>query len=349
VKREGNLIARIVERENLRHALGLALRGHHGRRLPYKSADEVDAWLAELGCDILAGTVAVGAYRRFVVHDPKRRVIHAPSFRERVLHHAILNIAGPRLERLSIFDSYASRLDKGVHRARARAREFCQRFGYYLKLDVRAYFDSIDHERLLESLARLFKEPALLRLLEQIIRAYQTALGKGMPIGSLVSQHSANAYLAPVDRLIKEGLKAKGYVRYMDDMVLWHDSAEVLAAWEREVADFAMNELRLLLKHPRWLGRCRDGLEFLGAVVPEHHIVHVANVALGLQAFLDQAIDRRQIRIGRVLGALEAEHAVGRIGSPALQARGSALVAALAHTRSLAWRRKKLSMRQEAR
>jgi RNA-directed DNA polymerase len=331
MKREGSLLVRISERENLRQALGLARRGHH--RAAYQSAADVDAWLADLGRDILAGTVAVGSFHRFVVHDPKRRVIHAPSFRERILHHAILNVAGSRLERMAIFDSYASRVGKGVHKARERAHGFCRQFACFLKLDVRGYFDAIDHDRLLQSLARLFKDPALYLLLERIIRAYQTEPGKGLPIGSLVSQHCANAYLAPVDRLIKETLRAKGYVRYMDDMVLWHDSAEVLAVWEREVAAFAEEKLCLQLKQPRVLWRCKDGLPFLGTRVTPTGIFPSR---------------RSRRRLLRKLDALEALHAVGAIPSSELQARGLALVAALAHTRAQAWRRRHLPMREEA-
>jgi RNA-directed DNA polymerase len=331
MKREGNLMARIAERENLRQALALSLRGH--QRAPYRCASEVDTWLAELGRDILAGTVAVGVHSRFVVHDPKRRVIHAPSFRERVLHHAIMNVAGPRLEHLAIADSYASRVGMGVHRARAAARVFCGQFACYLKLDVRSYFDSIDHDVLMRSLGRLFKDRALLSLLERIIRAYQTQPGRGLPIGSLVSQHCANAYLGPVDRLIKEKLRTKGYVRYMDDMVLWHDSAEVLSIWEREVEQFAEQHLHLQLKQPRLLARCQDGLPFLGTRVTPAGVFPCR---------------RTRRRLLRKLGAIEAAHAVGRITSAELQARGQALVAALAYTRSLAWRRRKLPMRQEA-
>lgn len=165
MKREGNLIGRIAERENLRQALGLSLRGHHRQFAPSRCAVEVERWLDDLGRDIQAGTVRVGDHRRFVVHDPKRRVIHAPSFRERVLHHAIMNVAGSRLDELLIADSYASRAGMGVHRARERARQYCVRFAHYLKLDVRGYFDSIDHDVLLGLMGRLFKDHALLDLL----------------------------------------------------------------------------------------------------------------------------------------------------------------------------------------
>ena len=137
---------RIVAWENLCAAYGLARQGRHHRCNIQSSLDELVSWLEQLASEIAHGFVEVGRVHRFVIHDPKRRIISAAPFRERVLHHAMMRIAGPHLERRSIGDSYACRPNKGVHRARARAQEFSRRFEWFLKLDVRKYFDSVRHD-----------------------------------------------------------------------------------------------------------------------------------------------------------------------------------------------------------
>jgi RNA-directed DNA polymerase len=263
--REGFMMERIVSWENLRQAYVLARRGHHHRSRTHFEMGRLEAWLQTLGREINDGTVAVGRFHRFVIHDPKRRVIHAAPFRERVLHHALMRIAGPVFEKRSIFDSYACRVGKGAHRARARAKEYTGCFRFYLKLDVRRYFDSINHDVVIAQLSRWFKDPAFLILMERIVRSYEAAPGTGVPIGSLVSQYLANGYLGLLDRFIKEELLIKGYVRYMDDMVLWSDDAALLRGAACEIECFMSDNLRLILKEHSLVLRTRDGLPFLGA------------------------------------------------------------------------------------
>ncbi|MBN1605968.1 MAG: hypothetical protein JW940_05015, partial [Polyangiaceae bacterium] len=158
MRREGDMMDRIVCWENLRRAYALALKGRRRPERPVPSPENVDRWLSRLAEQIALGTVEVGRLHQFVIHDPKRRVIHAPRFRERVLHHALMLVAGPVLERAAIADSYACRPGRGVHRARARAFEFSRRFDAHLKLDVRHYFDSISHTVLFRELERRSKD-----------------------------------------------------------------------------------------------------------------------------------------------------------------------------------------------
>ena len=106
--------------------------------------------------------------------------------------------------------------------------QFCRTQSWCLKLDVRKYFDSIDHDRLLELLTRRFKEVPLHTLFDRIVRSYRGSQGIGLPIGSLMSQHFANFYLGWLDRYVKEALQIRGYVRYMDDMLLWCDDRREL-------------------------------------------------------------------------------------------------------------------------
>lgn len=327
MKREGHLIERIAEWNNLRLAFALAARGRRQQGVVRAAGADLDAWLARLGRDVRSGTVEVGGFHRFVIHDPKRRMIHAAPFRERVLHHAIMNIAGPIFERIAIFDSYACRPGKGPHRARARAAEFARQSRHFLKLDVRRYFDSVSHSLLVEQLRRLFKDADLLRLLERIVASYDAGPGRGLPIGSLVSQHAANAYLAPLDRFVKETLRAPGYVRYMDDFLLWHDDARRLVEWREAVRNFLTERLLLDLKEPVRLGACRDGIPFLGARVTPRAI------------FPDR---RSRHRLARKLRGIEAAYGAGMLDAAELQRRAWALLAAVGDTRATSWRRRML-------
>jgi len=208
--------------------------------------------------------VDVGHYHFFTVHDPKERVICAASFPERVLHHAIMNVCEPVLERYAIPDSYACRTGKGMHAAVLRAQGFTQQYQWYLKLDIRKYFDSIDQETLLALLERRFKDRAVLRLIGTILATYSVEPDRGLPIGNLLSQHMANFYLGHLDHWIKETLRVPGYVRYMDDFVLWADDKGTLKAHLAAIQGFAGSALKLTLKDNIQLNHCARGIPFLG-------------------------------------------------------------------------------------
>jgi RNA-directed DNA polymerase len=266
MKRVAHLFEKIASPANLLSAFLKARRGK-GRQAEVRAfAAHLDGGIAGLRQDLLAGRCHFDRYESFRIHDPKERIIHAAPFRDRVLHHAIMNVCEPFFERLQIFDSYACRKGKGTRAALFRVREFSRRYPWYLKLDVRRYFPSIGHERLKRQLARLFKDPRLLALFEAVIDGFATEPGKGLPIGNLTSQYFANHYLAPLDHFVKERLRVPGYLRYMDDFVLWGHSTRDLAAWEGQVCDFCAERLGLELKVP-CLNRSRAGLPFLGFVV----------------------------------------------------------------------------------
>jgi len=209
-------------------------------------------------------TLNVGQYRFFHVHDPKKRLICAAAFPERVLHHAIMNVCEPVLDRYAIFDSYACRKGKGTHRAVLKAQTFARRRCWFLKLDIRKYFDSVDHEILQGLLSRLFKDRGVLELLDQILNTYHTKDAKGLPIGNLVSQHLANFYLSFFDHWIKEKRKIRFYLRYMDDFLLFGNNKQDLKEELQHIHAFLEEKLALSLNPAIQLNRCIKGIPFLG-------------------------------------------------------------------------------------
>jgi hypothetical protein len=324
MRRLGHLLPQIAEHQNLVLAFGKAARGRRAAPAVRRCAKDLDAWLADLGRSILDGSVAVGGYHRFVVFDPKQRVIHAAPFAQRVLHHAIMNRCGPVFERGAIADSFACRLGKGNTAALARARHHAARQACFLKLDVRRYFDSVPHDRLKVRYRRLFKDAALLQLLDRIVDSYQTQPGRGLPIGTLTSQYLANFYLDALDRFVKETLRCPAYVRFMDDFALWHDSAAQLAEWRETIATWLRETLALELKPGTRLLPTRQGMPFLGfRVLP-------GRLLLGARA-------RRRFRVR--LAGLERSFAAGRMGEAELQRRAGALVAHTDGALCRAWRR----------
>lgn len=264
MKRAGRLMEQIATRENMVAAYWQAAKGKGLAASVRNFARDFDGEINRLTGELADGSWQPGTYHMFQVRDPKLRVIHAAPFRDRVAHHALMRICGPHLERGAMPHSYACRTRRGSHAAvryaagRASARRF------FLKLDVRKYFDSVSHEQLCGSLRRVIKDGAVLDLLGKTIQSYETLPRRGLPIGTLTSQYFANFYLDGLDRWISQELGCRHQVRYMDDFVLWHDDAARLADWGWQIAAWLEAERGLQLKREPEVLASREGMEFLG-------------------------------------------------------------------------------------
>lgn len=270
-KRVGFLIENIADTDNLRLAFWKACKGKENKEEVIAYREKLDANLFSLRNELLNGTVEVGNYHYFTIHDPKERLICAASYRERMLHHAIMNICHTYFEKFQVFDSYATRIEKGQYAAFDRAKFYSEKYQWFCKLDVRKYFNSIDHNVLYEKLTTKIKDPFLLDLFHKIIKSYQSLPDKGLPIGNLTSQYFANFYLGFADYFIKEKLQASAYVRYMDDMVFWSNDKESLLALANQFTKFINTTLKLQLK-PYCINSLEKGLPFLGYVTFKNYI-----------------------------------------------------------------------------
>lgn len=271
MKRRGYLIEEIAELNNLGLAFWKAQKGKCNAPDVALFRYSLYANLETMRKKIVSGDVTVGHYSYFKIYDPKERLICAAEFYERVLHHAIMNVCHPYFEKYQVYDSYACRKNKGTYAALDRARLFHKKYAYYLKLDVRKCFDTIDHKVLYSSLCRIFKDEMLLYIFYQIIESYQTKLGKGLPIGNLTSQYFANHIFAMLDHFIKEKLGVKAYVRYMDDMVLWMNDKEDLLRNGYLIKNFIKDGFKQDLK-VFCLNKCSMGLPFLGYKIYPHQM-----------------------------------------------------------------------------
>ena len=231
----------------------------------------VARWLADLEPNALrlerelrAGTWRPGTPTTFVIHDPKTRTITAAPFEDRVVHHALMDRLEPLIEARLGPETFACRRGKGTHAALRHARDLVRRFSWFLKLDVARCFDSIRHDLALEALAEVTSDARALELAAHIVRAGGQG-GRGLPIGNLTSQWLANLFLGRLDRFVTEELGLGGYVRYMDDFVLFADEKPVLRAAHAHVERLLAERLDLRLKQrATLLAPTRVGLPFLG-------------------------------------------------------------------------------------
>jgi RNA-directed DNA polymerase len=263
MKRLNLSLEQIADRENLYFATWKAAIGkRHSEEVQFFMAN-IENELTLMASQILSGYIDVGNYRYFVVYEPKERKICASVFRENVLHHAIMNVCHHMFERQLIHDTYASRIDKGIYKALDQAQRYTRANEWFLKLDVRKFFDQIHHNVLKRQLDRICKSVPIFLLFDKIIDSYESEPDRGVPIGNLTSQYFANHYLSPLDHFIKETLGAKCYVRYMDDMVLWSNDKAELKQWLVAINRYVEQQLLCTLKEPI-LQRSNVGLPFLG-------------------------------------------------------------------------------------
>jgi retron-type reverse transcriptase len=296
MKRQGHLWDRLISFENLLEAAEKACKGKRFRPAVADFHFGLERELWRLHEELSRKTYRPGPYRTFVIHEPKQRQISAAPYRDRVVHHALVNVLEPIYERSFITDSYACRRGKGTHAAVRRCQHYARRFRYVLKADIQKFFPSLDHEILKGLVARKVKDPNVLWLVGQIIdhsnpqeSVQQWFAGddlftpserqRGIPIGNQTSQFFANVYLDPLDHFIKERRGIKGYVRYVDDFLVFANDKRHLADVQGQVAAF-LPKLRLYL-HPSKtvVFPVAEGIRFLGyRIFPTHRLLVKENV-----------------------------------------------------------------------
>lgn len=266
MRRIGGLIAAVVTADNLRYAWLKAIRGKRTQPAVLNFRKQLSDNLRSIGADLASGNYVWGDFERFTIFDPKEREIKVAPFRDRVAYHALMNVCEPTFDRVQYHASCACRKGRGQFAALEIARRYSRERRFFLKNDVRKYFDSIPHDKLKNTILRLFKDNLVIKAFFDVVDSYCNTPGRGLPIGSLTSQFLANHYLNSLDRLIYEELKIPQYVRYMDDFVLWSDSREELRSAQKRIVEFVEELLDLELK-PEALNASQFGVEFLGFIV----------------------------------------------------------------------------------
>jgi RNA-directed DNA polymerase len=292
--------------------------------------------LFTLAQDLQNGTYRPSRSVCFVTVTPKLREIFAADFRDRIVHHLIVRELEKIWEQKFIYDSYASRPGKGIHAAVARLQQFMikatrnqKRVAWFLQIDVRSFFMSIDKEILFKILEQkllpredvesdvllyllhrtifhncaddyLFKgDPAMLDKVPPHKSLFKVPTGKGLPIGNLTSQFLANVYLNELDQFVKHVLRCRFYIRYVDDAILISPDKEQLCEWEKRIDEFLEKRLALRLKGKGKIKRVSEGSDFLGYIVRPGYILSrkrvVNNLKYKLALFRDKMIQPFQV------------------------------------------------------
>ena len=223
--------------------------------------------------DLTSGAYRHGGYQQFNISDPKSRIIHKATVRDRLLHHAVYRILYPFFDDTFIADSFSCRVEKGTHKALRRFRDFGRivsknntRACWILKCDIKKFFASIDQNTLLNILDGRISDKRIVRLVENIIVSFNSGRPRtGLPLGNLTSQLFCNIYMNQFDQFVKHQLKVKHYIRYADDFVIFSKDKKYLEDTILNIGGFLENKLKLTL-HPDkvFIKTLSSGVDFLG-------------------------------------------------------------------------------------
>jgi len=273
-----------------------AMRNKSERNEIMRFSVELDKNLNQLYTELQQGRYKVGGYRLIYIHVPKKRLIMALQYRDRVLQWAIYRLLNPLYENIYMTDSYGCRKGKGREKAAKRLQYWLRHVDrkpvqyYYLKLDISKFFYRVDHEALINILKRRIKDRRLIELFRTIVNSEKRAFGlplgvdpseiqpcdmifdKGMPIGNLTSQMFANIYMNELDQYLKHELRLKYVIRYMDDTIILHNSKAELHEIQRKIETFLLEKLKLNLNSKTVIRPTTCNVDFVGYVINKNEI-----------------------------------------------------------------------------
>lgn len=313
-KRHTDLFFRIATFSALRIAAKKAICGK--RKKPGAAAfmANFEREVLRLERELQNGSYRPGRYVEIEVHDPKKRLVSAAPFRDRVVHHALCSVVEPIFDAGFVNNTFANRAGKGTHRAIDLYERYRDRHAHVLRCDIYRYFPSIDHAIIKTEFRRRIACERTLWLLDTIVDGSnaQEAVElhfpgddlfepyrrrRGLPIGNLTSQFSANLYLDRFDHWVSEVLGAP-YVRYVDDFALFHDDAVLLAEWQTRIAAYLAG--RRIKLHPRKteILPTAEPASFLGFVLfPEKGPARRRDVERGPRRLPDESVLRFRNRL----------------------------------------------------
>src|SRR3989344_1092267 len=275
----------IVSIDNLLEAWKEFIIGKKKRKDVQEFERDLMANIMNLHNDLVVMSCRHYGYEAFKISDPKPRNIHKASVRDRVLHRALYRFLYPFFDRTFISDSYSCRYDKATYRAMDKFRKFFYKISennkktiWVLKCDIRKFFASVNHDTLKAILKSYMPNDQILFLLWVIIDSFSVRAGTGLPLGNLTSQLFVNIYMNEFDQFMKHKLKAKYYIRYADDFVIFSQDKSWLEELTFKIGDFLSERLKLEL-HPNkvYIKTFASGVDFLGWVhFPDYRVLRTA-------------------------------------------------------------------------
>jgi len=275
-----NLYPKLCSYKNLELAFKKASKGKSKKFYVIEFKKNLRQNLLDLKKELEGETYRPSSLTKFTIRDPKTRLIRKSIFKDRIVHHTIVNILEPIYEKRFIADNYANRIGKGTISAIKRVDKFKRKVskngklvsnsitnnmveGYVFKADIKKFFDSINQAKLLEILRRKIKDEKMIWLIAKILKNFDNKI-KGMPLGNMTSQFFANVYLNDLDYFIKRRLKMKYYLRYVDDFVIFHENKEVLEDCKNKIEKYLQNLKLELHRDKSKIYSMYKGVDFLG-------------------------------------------------------------------------------------
>ena len=272
MKRKNNLFDNIVTKDNLMIAYQKARKGKSGQYGVKIFEKNVERNIDQLYDELISGTYKTSEYSVFKIYEPKEREIFRLPFRDRIVHHAIMNIMESIWVSVFISQSYSCIKGKGIHavlKAIKRDLKDVDNTKYCLKLDIKKFYPTIDHEILRTIIRKKIKDTKLLKLLDEIIES-----APGVPIGNYLSQFFANLYLSYFDHYMKEENRVKYYYRYADDIVILASDKPYLHRLLVDINDYLTDKLNLQIKGNYQVFPVDSrGIDFVGYVFRHTHIL----------------------------------------------------------------------------
>lgn len=265
MKRYGNLFNKIVHKQNLLNAHNSAKRGKGKYKAVKYVNNNLSACINSIHYSLIDKTFTTSPYiiENRIEKGKQREICKLPYYKDRIVHHAILQVVEPILQKTYIKDTYQSIKGRGIHKAKKRLQEFIKdKRGtrYCLKIDIKKYYPSVDNSVLKALLRKKIKCQDTLYVLDNIIDSI-----KGLPIGNYTSQAFGNYYLSFFDHWIKEVKHIKYYIRYADDMVFFSHSKEHLHTLKKEIESYLNVNLKLIIKENWQIFPTNiRGVDFLG-------------------------------------------------------------------------------------
>jgi len=275
-----NLYPKLCSYKNLEKAFKKAKKRKSSKSYVKEFEENLNGNLLKLKRELETFTYKPKPLTKFTIRDPKTRVIRKSAFRDRIVHHAIVNILEPIYEKIFIYDNYANRIDKGTILALKRFDKFKKKVsqngkliystqyknlikGYVFKADIKKFFDSVDQEKLIEIIKRKIKDKRMIWLVTQILKNFDNKK-IGMPLGNMTSQFFANVYLNDLDYFVKKRLGMKYYLRYVDDFIILHENKKVLEDCRKKIEKYLKNLRLELHKDKSKIFSMYKGVNFLG-------------------------------------------------------------------------------------
>ncbi|MBQ6027134.1 MAG: hypothetical protein IJL21_01090 [Alphaproteobacteria bacterium] len=257
-----NLWEKFISVENFELAARRAVKSKKSKNAVRRFLKNKDRLLKKLREKVIAGKFKTSVYKTFTVYEPKQRVIYKlPLYPDHVLHHALINILGPIWQKMFIRDSFACIPGRGLHAASKRTMDFVRRNKFVLQCDIRKFYPSINHNKMMHIIARKIHDRRMLRILDEIVRSVGGE--KNLPIGNLTSQWMGNVYMNELDRFVKQVLHWRDYIRYCDDFCLYGNDIHVIKRAAVKIQKFVERELKMLFSHSV-IHRTVNGISFVG-------------------------------------------------------------------------------------